>query len=73
MELNHVQGHTHLVPVSATEAEMDHTTHRARTVSGCVECDDISYEPSWYATLLAAAVERDLLTELQGRANPAFH
>jgi hypothetical protein len=51
---------------------MDHTTHRARTVTGCRECDDISYEPSWYATLLAAAVERDLLMELQGRAGPAF-
>ena len=72
MELNGVQGDTRLVPVSLTEAEMDHTTHRARSVSGCLECDDISYEPSWYATLLAAAVERDLVTDLQGRAEPAF-
>lgn len=46
---------------------MDHTTHRARTVTGCPECDRISYEPSWYAMLLAAAVERDLPMDLQER------
>ncbi len=49
---------------------MDHNTHRAGTVRGCTECDGITYEPSWYATLLAASQER--LVKLQEEAVPAY-
>ena len=45
---------------------MDHSTHRAGTVRGCSDCDRITYEPSWYATLLAASQER--LVNLQEEA-----
>ena len=72
MELTTVQAHTHPVSESETEAEMDHSTHRAGTVRGCIECDTITYEPSWYATLLAASQERELLVNLQGVAEPAY-
>ena len=51
---------------------MDHSTHRAGTVRGCLDCDVITYEPSWYVTLLAASQERDLLVNLQERAEPAY-
>jgi hypothetical protein len=51
---------------------MDHRTHRAGTVRGCMECDSVTYEPSWYATLLAAAQERELLVTIQGEAEPAY-
>ena len=51
---------------------MDHSTHRAGTVRGCNECDNITYEPSWYATLLAASQERQILVNLQAEAEPAY-
>jgi hypothetical protein len=70
MELNAVQEHTRLVSESETEAEMDHSTHRAGTVRGCKDCDGITYEPSWYATLLAASQER--LVNIQEEAVPAY-
>ncbi len=51
---------------------MDHSTHRAGTVRGCSECDTITYEPSWYATLLAASQDRELLVNVQEEAVPAY-
>ena len=72
MELNAGQEHTHPVSESETEADMDHGTHRAGTVRGCIECDSITYEPSWYATLLAASQERELLVNVQDEAVPAY-
>jgi hypothetical protein len=51
---------------------MDHSTHRAGTVKGCNDCDAITYEPSWYATLLAASQERRLLVTLEEQAQPAY-
>lgn len=49
---------------------MDHNTHRAGTVRGCKDCDGITYEPSWYATLLASSQER--LVNVQEEAVPAY-
>ena len=72
MELNGGQEHTRLVSESETEAEMDHSTHRAGTVRGCMECHTITYEPSWYATLLAASQERRLFVKLEEEAQPAY-
>jgi hypothetical protein len=72
MELNRVQEHTHPVSESETEAEMEHSTHRAGTVRGCTDCNSATYEPSWYATLLAASQERELLVNLREEAQPAF-
>ena len=51
---------------------MDHNTHRAGTVRGCSDCDGMTYEPSWYATLLAASQERELLVNIQEEAVPAY-
>jgi hypothetical protein len=51
---------------------MDHGTHRAGTVKGCKDCDAITYEPSWYATLLASSQERLLLVTLEEEAQPAY-
>ena len=70
MELNAGQEHTRPCQRVETEAEMDHNTHRAGTVRGCKDCDGITYEPSWYATLLAASQER--LVNLQEEAVPAY-
>jgi hypothetical protein len=50
---------------------MDHSTHRAGTVRGCIDCNAITYEPSWYATLLASSTER-LLVNLEEEAAPAY-
>jgi hypothetical protein len=51
---------------------MDHSTHRAGTVRGCTECHTITYEPSWYATLSAAAKERELFVNIQDEAVPVL-
>ena len=49
-----------------------HDTHRAGTIRGCNQCNGVTYEPGWYATLLAASKERELLVTLQEEAQPAF-
>ena len=73
MELTLVQEHTHLVSTSQAEAEMDHKSHGAgTTIRGCIECNTSTYEPGWYATLLAASQERDLLVTIQEEADPAY-
>ena len=72
MELNGGQEQTHPVSQSERRRKMDHRTHRAGTVRGCQDCDRITYEPSWYATLLAAAQERELLVNVQDEAVPAY-
>jgi hypothetical protein len=38
----------------------DHGEHRAGTVSNCLKCKAIAYEPSWYAAMLAFGGERNL-------------
>jgi hypothetical protein len=51
---------------------MDHSSHGAGSIRGCIDCNRSTYEPSWYATLLAASQERDLLVTLEGEAQPAY-
>jgi hypothetical protein len=51
---------------------MDHRTHKSGTARGCQECDSVTYEPSWYATLLAAAQERELMVNVQDEAVAAY-
>jgi hypothetical protein len=72
MELNGSQEQTRICQQDEMEAEMDHSSHRAGTVKGCKDCDGITYEPSWYATLLAASQERRLLVTLEEEAVPAY-
>ena len=40
---------------------MDHWMHRPGTMRDCGECGTITYEPGWYATLLAIALRGELL------------
>jgi hypothetical protein len=35
-----------------------HGEHQAGTVSDCLKCRTIAYEPSWYAAMLAFVEER---------------
>lgn len=37
------------------EAQPGHQTHRQGTVAGCVLCEDVAYEPGWYALLASFA------------------
>jgi hypothetical protein len=37
---------------------MGHETHRPGTVTACLDCTTIAYEPGWYAAL-AAFVDDD--------------
>ena len=37
-----------------------HGEHQAGTVSDCLKCKAIAYEPSWYAAMLAFGGERSL-------------
>ena len=40
-------------------AQAAHQFHRQSTVAGCVLCEDVAYEPGWYALL--ASFARDSL------------
>jgi|GEM_PF-6774528 len=37
------------------QARTGHQTHRQGTVAGCVLCEDVAYEPGWYALLASFA------------------
>ena len=32
---------------------MEHTEHRPGTEKSCAHCQELAYEPSWYAALVA--------------------
>jgi len=32
---------------------MDHANHRPGTEASCARCEEVAYEPSWYAALVA--------------------
>ena len=36
-------------------AQAGHQTHRQGTVAGCILCEDVAYEPGWYALLASFA------------------
>ncbi len=37
--------------VAREQAQAAHQFHRQSTVAGCVLCEDVAYEPGWYALL----------------------
>lgn len=37
------------------QAQASHQTHRQGTVAGCILCEDVAYEPGWYALLASFA------------------
>jgi hypothetical protein len=37
------------------QAQPAHVNHRQGTVGGCVLCEDVAYEPGWYALLASFA------------------
>ena len=37
------------------QAQAGHQTHRQGTVAGCLLCEDVAYEPGWYALLASFA------------------
>jgi hypothetical protein len=37
------------------QAQAAHENHRQGTVTGCVLCEDVAYEPGWYALLASFA------------------
>ncbi|MEA2554800.1 MAG: hypothetical protein QOI60_131 [Actinomycetota bacterium] len=36
-------------------AQAAHENHRQGTVAGCILCEDVAYEPGWYALLASFA------------------
>lgn len=41
---------------------MDHWMHRPGTMRDCGDCKTVTYEPGWYATLLATALRGELMS-----------
>ena len=41
--------------VARDQAQAAHEFHRQSTVAGCVLCEDVAYEPGWYALLASFA------------------
>ena len=37
------------------QAQAGHETHRQGTVACCILCEDVAYEPGWYALLASFA------------------
>ena len=41
--------------VARERAQAAHQFHQQSTVAGCVLCEDVAYEPGWYALLASFA------------------
>jgi len=41
---------------------MDHWMHRPGTMRDCGDCEGVTYEPGWYASLLAVALRGELMS-----------
>ena len=66
MESSGSQAHTHPVASRDGGREMDHWMHRPGTMRDCGDCESVTYEPGWYASLLAVALRGELMSVQDG-------